>query len=81
MGLLSWIIVGGLAGLLAQSLMGDGRSGCLMAILLGVVGAFIGGFVMSLLGFGGVDGLNVWSIVVATVGAVLLLAIARALRR
>lgn len=81
MGLLSWIIVGGLAGLLAQYLMGDGRSGCLLTVLLGVVGAFVGGFVMSLFGFGGVNGLNIWSIVVATVGAVVLLAIARALRR
>ncbi len=81
MGLLSWIIVGGLAGLLAQYLMGDGCSGCLMAVLLGVVGAFVGGFVMSLFGFGGVNGLNIWSTVVATVGAVVLLAIARALRR
>jgi uncharacterized membrane protein YeaQ/YmgE (transglycosylase-associated protein family) len=81
MGLLSWVIVGGLAGLLAQSLMGDGRSGCLMTVLMGVVGAFIGGFVMSLFGFGGVNGLSIWSIVVATVGAVLLLAVGRALRR
>jgi len=81
MGLLSWIIVGGLAGLLAQSLMGDGRTGCLMTVLLGVVGAFIGGFVMSLFGFGGVNGISIWSIVVATIGAVVLLAIARALKR
>jgi len=81
MGLLSWIIVGGLAGLLAQSLMGDGSSGCLLTVLLGVVGAFIGGFVMSLFGFGGVNGLSIWSIVVATVGAVVLLTIARAVRR
>lgn len=80
MGILSWIIVGGLAGLLAQFLMGGGRAGCLMTVLLGIVGAFIGGFVMSLLGFGGIDGLNVWSILVATVGAVILLAISRALR-
>jgi uncharacterized membrane protein YeaQ/YmgE (transglycosylase-associated protein family) len=81
MGLLSWIVVGGLAGLLAQYLIGGGRSGCLLTVLLGVVGAFVGGFVMSLLGFGGVTGLNIWSIVVATVGAVVLLAIARVLRR
>jgi uncharacterized membrane protein YeaQ/YmgE (transglycosylase-associated protein family) len=81
MGLLSWIIVGGLAGLLAQSLMGNGRSGCLMTVLLGVVGAFIGGFVMSLFKIGGVNGLSIWSIVVATIGAVALLAIARALKR
>jgi uncharacterized membrane protein YeaQ/YmgE (transglycosylase-associated protein family) len=81
MGLLSWIVVGGLAGMLAQFLIGEGRAGCLMTILLGVVGAFIGGFVMSLFGFGGVDGLNIWSIVVATVGAVLLLTLSRVLRR
>lgn len=81
MGLLSWIIVGGLAGLLARSLMGDGRGGCLMTVLLGVVGAFIGGFVMSLFGFGGVNGVSIWSIVVATIGAAILLAIARAMKR
>lgn len=81
MGLLSWIIVGGLAGLLAQALLGGGRSGCLVTILLGIVGAFIGGFVMSLLGYGGVDGINIWSILVATIGAAILLAIGRALRR
>jgi uncharacterized membrane protein YeaQ/YmgE (transglycosylase-associated protein family) len=81
MGLLSWVVVGGLAGLLAQSLMGGDRSGCLLTVVLGVVGAFIGGFVMSLLGFGGVDGLNLWSIVVATVGALVLLAIGRVVRR
>jgi uncharacterized membrane protein YeaQ/YmgE (transglycosylase-associated protein family) len=52
-----------------------------MTVVLGVVGAFIGGFVMSLLGFGGINGLSIWSIVVATVGAVVLLAIARALKR
>lgn len=80
MGFLSWIIVGGLAGLLAQALMGGGRSGCLLTVVLGVVGAFIGGLVMSLFGFGGVDGLNIWSILVATVGAVVVLAIARAVR-
>lgn len=81
MGLLSWIIVGGLAGLLAQYLAGGERSGCLMTVLLGVVGAFVGGFVMSLFGLGDVNGLNVWSIVVATVGAIVLLLIGRALRR
>jgi uncharacterized membrane protein YeaQ/YmgE (transglycosylase-associated protein family) len=81
MGFLSWIIVGGLAGLFAQYLMGGGRSGCIVTVLLGVVGAFIGGFVMSLLGYGGIDGLNLWSILVATLGAIILLGIARAFRR
>lgn len=80
MGLLSWIIVGGLAGLLAQALIGGDRSGCLVTILIGVVGAFIGGFVMSLFGFGGVNGINLWSIIVATIGAALLLLVTRGLR-
>lgn len=80
MGLLSWIIVGGLAGILAKWIMG-GDLGCVTTIVLGVVGALIGGFLMSLLGFGGVDGINIWSILVATLGAVVLLAIVRMLRR
>lgn len=80
MGLLSWIIVGGLAGILAKWIMG-GDAGCVMTILLGVVGAVIGGFLLSLFGVGGVDGVNVWSILVATLGAVVLLAIVRLVRR
>lgn len=80
MGIISWIVVGGLAGLLAQFLLGEGRAGCLMSVLLGIVGAFVGGFVMSLLGYGGVSGVDIWSIVVATVGAIIVLLIARALR-
>ena len=80
MGILSWIVVGGLAGLLAQYLLREGSGGCLISILLGVVGAFVGGFVMGLLGFGGVTGVDVWSIIVATVGAAIVLLIGRALR-
>lgn len=80
MGLLSWIVVGGLAGILAKWIMGD-SAGCVFTVLLGIVGALIGGFIMSLLGFGGVSGVNIWSILVATLGAVVLLAIVRLLRR
>ena len=81
MGLLSWIVVGLLAGLLGQAIAGGGeRAGCLVTVLLGIVGAFVGGFVMSLLGFGTVDGFNLWSILVATLGAVIVIAIARAFR-
>lgn len=81
MGLLSWIIVGLLAGLLAQAIVGRGeRAGCLVTVLLGIVGAFVGGFVMSLLGYGTVTGFNLWSILVATLGAIIVLAIARGFR-
>lgn len=80
MGILSWVIVGGLAGLLAQFLMGE-EGGCLVAVLLGVVGAVVGGLVLNLFDIGGVNGLSVWSIIVATLGAVILLAVFRALKR
>jgi uncharacterized membrane protein YeaQ/YmgE (transglycosylase-associated protein family) len=80
LGILSWVIVGGLAGLLAQYLMGE-ESGCLVAVLIGVIGAVIGGFVLNLFGIGGINGLSLWSIIVATIGAVILLAVFRAFKR
>ena len=78
MGLLSWILVGLLAGLLAKLIMpGDDPGGIIVTILIGIAGAFVGGFVFSLLGGTGVTGLNIWSIIVATIGAIILLAIYR----
>jgi uncharacterized membrane protein YeaQ/YmgE (transglycosylase-associated protein family) len=76
MGILSWIIVGGLAGWVASIIMGrNERQGCLMNIVVGVVGAFIGGFIVSFFGQDGVTGFNFWSFLVATGGAVALLAV------
>ena len=72
MGILSWIVVGAIAGLLAQWLMGT-EGGWVVTILLGIVGAIIGGWIMSFFGLGGVDAINIWSILVATLGAVVLL--------
>ena len=81
MGILSWIIVGALAGWIASLIMGtNDQQGCLLDIVVGIVGAFIGGFVMSLVGFGTFTGFNLWSIIVAVVGAVILLAIIKAVR-
>ncbi len=80
MGILAWIVVGLIAGWLASLVMGGGF-GLLGDILLGIVGALIGGFVLSLLGLGGaVTGINLPSILVAFVGAVIVLFIARAVR-
>jgi uncharacterized membrane protein YeaQ/YmgE (transglycosylase-associated protein family) len=56
---------------------GDDPGGIIVTILLGIVGAFVGGFVVNLLGGAGVSGFNLWSIVVATLGAIILLAIYR----
>ncbi|HEY3397879.1 MAG TPA: GlsB/YeaQ/YmgE family stress response membrane protein [Armatimonadota bacterium] len=80
MGILGWIILGGGAGWIASALTGE-REGCLMSVVIGIVGALIGGFVFSLLGGAPVTGLNLWSLFVAVVGAVILLALVRAFRR
>jgi uncharacterized membrane protein YeaQ/YmgE (transglycosylase-associated protein family) len=78
-----WIIVGALAGWLASIVMKTNREqGLLADIIIGIVGAFIGGFVLNLLGIGGgVSGLNIASILTAFIGAVILLAILRMVRR
>jgi uncharacterized membrane protein YeaQ/YmgE (transglycosylase-associated protein family) len=79
MGILAWIVVGLIAGVLGKLIMpGDDPGGIIVTILIGIVGAFVGGFVMNLLGFGDVSGFNIYSILVATLGAVILLAIYRA---
>lgn len=82
MGIIAWIILGGFAGWFAGMAMGTSeRSGCLVDIVVGIVGALIGGFVFNLLGASGVTGFNLWSLFVAFVGAVVLLAIVKALRK
>ena len=80
MGILAWIILGGIAGWIATALTGS-QEGCLMNIVLGIVGAVVGGFVFSLIGGAPVTGLNLWSIFVAVVGAVIVLVIVRAVRQ
>ena len=77
MGIIAWIIIGGIAGALAKLIMpGDDPGGIIVTILIGIVGAFLGGFLTSLVGIGG--GGFIWTIIVATVGAIILLAIYRA---
>ena len=74
MGIIGWIVLGALAGWLASIVTKrNDQMGCLMNILVGIVGAFIGGLVMSLLGGDGVTGFNLYSLLVAFVGAVILL--------
>jgi len=79
MGILTWIIVGLIAGALAKLIMpGDDPGGIIVTIIIGIIGAFVGGFVFNLFGGSGVTGFNIWSLLVATVGAIILLAIYRA---
>lgn len=73
---IGWIVLGGLAGWVASIIMKTNKSqGMIADIAVGIIGAFLGGFVMNTLGGVGVTGFNIWSFFVAVVGAALLLAI------
>lgn len=74
MGILAWILLGLVAGALAKWIMpGPDPSGWIVTILIGIVGAVIGGFVGGALGLGGVTGFNIGSILIAVLGSVILL--------
>jgi uncharacterized membrane protein YeaQ/YmgE (transglycosylase-associated protein family) len=80
MDLLTWIVVGIVAGFLAKAVVpGEGPGGVLGDLVVGVVGAVMGGWIMHAFGQAGLAGLSIWSIVVAFVGAVVFLFILRAL--
>ena len=82
MGILSWIVLGLVAGVVAKILMpGKDPGGCIITMLLGVAGALIGGFIGSRLGWGTVTGLDLRSFALAVGGAILLLLVYRALKR
>lgn len=80
MGIILWIVFGALVGWVASMVMG-GSGGLVWDIVVGIVGAVLGGWLMTLLGQGGVSGFNLYSFLVALLGACILIAVARALRR
>jgi uncharacterized membrane protein YeaQ/YmgE (transglycosylase-associated protein family) len=78
MGWLAWLIVGAVSGWLASIVMRtNAEQGLLLDIVVGIIGAFIGGFLFNVLGAPGVTGFNIWSVFVSFVGAVVLLALLR----
>ncbi len=80
MGILSWILLGLVAGAIAKALSpGRDPQGCIITMVIGVIGAVLGGYVAKLLGWDGVDGFNLYSILIATGGAVLALLIYKAI--
>jgi uncharacterized membrane protein YeaQ/YmgE (transglycosylase-associated protein family) len=82
MGIVSWILFGLLAGILAKFVMpGDDGGGFIKTTLLGVVGAIVGGFIGTRLGFGDVTGFNVRSFAIASAGAVLVLWLYRMVKK
>jgi uncharacterized membrane protein YeaQ/YmgE (transglycosylase-associated protein family) len=82
MGLIAWIVLGGIAGLIAKAIMpGKDPGGCIITVIIGVVGALLGGFLSTALGFGGLTGDIDWrSLLIAVIGSIVLLAIWRLLR-
>lgn len=81
MGILIWILFGAMVGGVASWLMGSDRGGLLGDIVIGIVGAVIGGLIMSFFGKSGVGSFNLYSFLVALLGACVLIALMRALRR
>jgi uncharacterized membrane protein YeaQ/YmgE (transglycosylase-associated protein family) len=81
MGVILWIVFGALVGWIASLIMKtDAQQGPLLNIVVGIIGAVLGGWIMSFFGQGGVSGFNVYSFIVALVGACVLIAIVRAIR-
>ena len=66
MGVISWIILGVIAGFIGGKLVNKTGQGFILNMVLGIVGAIVGGVLANLLGMGGVSGLNIWSLLVAT---------------
>ncbi len=82
MGIILWIVFGALVGWVASMIMKtDAEQGAVLNIIVGIVGAVVGGWLMSLIGESGVGGFNLYSFLVALLGACVLIAIVRAVRR
>ena len=82
MGIISWIVLGLIAGILAKLVMpGKDGGGFIVTVLLGIAGAFVGGWAGAFFGLGTTGGFSIGSIITATVGALLLLIIYRQIKK
>jgi uncharacterized membrane protein YeaQ/YmgE (transglycosylase-associated protein family) len=81
MSFLAWIVLGLLAGFIASHLVNHRGEGMILDILLGIVGAMLGGWIFEEFGASGVNGVNVYSLMVAVIGAVVFLVLYHAIRR
>jgi len=79
-GVFSWIVVGLIAGFIGSKIVNKSGEGFMRDVMLGILGALVGGFIFQRLGYTGVNGVNLYSILVAVVGAVILLVIFHAVR-
>ena len=82
MGIVLWIIFGGLAGWMASVIMkNNSNQGTIKDIIMGIIGAVVGGFLMGLVGQSGVNGFNLYSFIVAIIGAIVVIYIGRMIKR
>ncbi len=81
MGILAWIVLGIVSGFVASKIVNKSGEGLLLDLVLGIIGAVVGGWLFSMFGHSGVTGLNLYSFLVAIIGAVLVLVIYHAIRR
>jgi uncharacterized membrane protein YeaQ/YmgE (transglycosylase-associated protein family) len=81
MSILAWIVLGLIAGFIGSKLVNKTGEGIVLDIVLGIVGAVVGGYLFNMMGSAGVTGLNIYSLFVAVVGAVVVLVAYHAVRR
>ena len=81
MGIISWIVLGLIAGFIGSKIVNKRGEGLILDIVLGIVGAIVGGWLAGFVGLAGVSGLNLYSLLVAVVGAVVVLLVYHAIRR
>jgi uncharacterized membrane protein YeaQ/YmgE (transglycosylase-associated protein family) len=75
MSIIAWIVLGLISGFIASKVINKTGEGLILDILLGILGAFVGGWLFTRLGYAGVTGLNIYSMVVAVIGAIIVLLI------
>jgi uncharacterized membrane protein YeaQ/YmgE (transglycosylase-associated protein family) len=81
MGILSWIVLGLVAGFIGSKIVNKSGEGLILDIVLGVVGAVVGGWLFSVFGAHGVTGLNIYSLCVAVIGAIVVLVVYHAIKK
>ena len=81
MSVIAWIVLGLIAGFIASKIVNKAGEGALLDIVLGIIGAVVGGWLFNMFGMPGVTGLNIYSMLVAVLGAVVVLVVYHALFR
>ena len=81
MSIIAWIVLGLIAGFIASKIVNKQGEGFILDIVLGIIGAVVGGWLFTAFGSVGVTGFNLWSVIVAVIGAIVVLVVYHAIRR